>query len=230
MPLIDRCSRLELRTWSHSARRLAIFSNLAWFCAIGPAGAQTPPAMATPAPQHQAALSGPAWGELTPNQRKVLAPLAPGWESIEPVRKLKWLSVAQTYPKLPPEEQAKLQGRMAEWAALSPRQRTLARLNFAESKKVPASDRAADWDAYKALPPEDRQKFAAKAAVRQKGAALAPKQSSQDKVTPVPVTRRTPKAEHKNPDQIAPAINKKTLLPQVQKPPKAAASSPSPAN
>lgn len=229
MPWIDHYCLRGRTHLSCVALRLAIFSNLIWFCAIGPAWAQTPPSIAAPpVPQGQAAVSSPAWRELTPRQRTILAPLAPEWESIEPVRKLKWLSLAQTYPKLPPEEQAKLQGRMAEWAALSPRQRTLARLNFAESKKVPASDRAADWDAYKALPPEDRQKFVAKAAVRPKSAALAPKRTTQDKVTPVPVTRRTPKAERANPDRVLPTINKRTLLPQALKPTKAAASVPVP--
>ncbi len=203
------------------------FSALALVCAMAPAWGQVPPTAAAPAVKPAPVVtSGPVWSELSANQQKVLAPLAASWESLEPARKRKWMSVAQTYPQLAPAEQAKLQGRMAEWAALSPRERAVARLNYSESKKLPASDRAANWDAYKALPPEDRQKFAAKAASAPKSAALAPKRSTVDKVTPVPVTRRTPTDERATANAVAPSIDRKTLLPQTAKPFKAAASSP----
>jgi hypothetical protein len=51
-------------------------------------------------------------------------------------RKSKWLAMAQNYLGLAPAEQAKLQSRMAEWAALNPQERERARLNFAETKKL----------------------------------------------------------------------------------------------
>ena len=54
------------------------------------------------------------------------------------------------------EAQARLHSRMAEWAALSPQQRTLARMNFAESQKVETDDKRAKWEAYQALPPEEK--------------------------------------------------------------------------
>ena len=50
-------------------------------------------------------------------------------------------------------EQAKLHSRMTEWAALSPQQRTQARLNFAETKQLSPDDKKAKWEAYQALPP-----------------------------------------------------------------------------
>jgi hypothetical protein len=62
---------------------------------------------------------------------------------------------------MPPGEQAKLHSRMAEWAALSPQQRTQARLNFAEAKALPPDDKRAKWEAYQALPPEEKRKLAA---------------------------------------------------------------------
>jgi len=203
------------------------FSAIALVCAMAPAWGQAPPAAANPSSLPKPTVtSGPLWSELSANQQKVLAPLAQGWESLEPARKRKWMAVAQTYPQMAPAEQAKLQGRMAEWAALSPRERAVARLNFSESKKLPASDRAANWDAYKALPPEDRQKFVAQAASAPKSAALAPKRSTLEKVTPVPVTRRTPATDREQARVVAPSLDRKTLLPQAPKPAKAAASSP----
>lgn len=177
-----------------------------------------PAAVATSvSPAAPAVLSGPAWTELTPAQQTILKPLAPTWESLDPARKRKWLAVATSYPRLGAVEQEKMQSRMAQWAALSPRERAVARLNFAETKKVSPSDRAANWDAYQALSPEDRQKLAAKARTAPLGAAIAPKQSNSDKVTPVPVTRHTP-AGNKPPGVAPPAIDRKTLLPQAPKP------------
>ncbi|OYU44070.1 MAG: hypothetical protein CFE44_14930 [Burkholderiales bacterium PBB4] len=168
--------------------------------------------------------AGPRWSDLTPAQQSSLKPLAPTWDTLEAARKRKWIAVAQSYPRLTPAEQEKMQSRMVEWAALSPRERAVARLNFAETKKVPSTDRAANWDAYQALPAEDRQKLAAKANPPPSGAAIAPKQSTTGKVTPVPVTRHTPTAQVGNGSAVAPVIDRKTLLPQVQKPAKAASS------
>lgn len=165
------------------------------------------------------AVSGPSWSELSASQQKILQPLASIWASLEPARKRKWIAMALTYPQKAPAEQEKLQARMADWAALSPRERAVARLNFAETKKLPAAaNRAANWDVYQALPPEDKQKFAEKAVSAPKGAALSPKQSSPDKVTPVPVTRHTPAEQRAAASAATPTINRKTLLPQAPQP------------
>ena len=162
-------------------------------------------------------LSGPRWTDLTPGQQAILNPLAPTWESLEPARKRKWLAVALSYPRLSSLEQEKMQSRMAEWAALSPRERAVARLNFAETKKIPPSELAANWDAYQSLSPEERQKLADKARPAPVGAAVAPKQSTTEKVIPVPVTRHTP-VNDKNNGTVPPSIDRKTLLPQAPKP------------
>lgn len=227
MHLIDRLFTTLNGNLGQRAPRYSVLSALTLACMVAPAWGQVSPSAATANTQLLPVVaSGPKWKELTPNQQTALAPLAASWESLEPARKRKWLSVAQTYPQLAPAEQAKLQGRMAEWAALSPRERAVARFNFAESKKLPASDRAANWDAYKALPPEDRQKFVAQAASAPKSAALAPKRPGVDKVTPVPVTRRTSTTDRERAEAVAPSLDRKTLLPQAPKPVKAAASSP----
>ena len=218
-PLHDHGSDLLPRVFS-------IFLIFTALGALAPAWGQQPSLSAAIAVPRSPIAVGPAWSELSADQQKILAPLSPSWDTLESARKRKWIALAQTYPQLAPAEQAKLQGRMAEWAALSPRERALARLNYSETKRVPASDRAANWDAYQALPDEDKQKLAAQAASTPKGAALAPKHSTQDKVTPVPVTRRTPAEERASVGATAPTIDRKTLLPQAAKPVKAAASSP----
>ena len=97
--------------------------------------------------------AGPQWQELSAAQKNILQPLAGTWNSLMPERKSKWLAMAQNYPGLAAAEQAKLQSRMVEWAALNPQERERARLNFAETKKLSPTERTADWEAYQALSP-----------------------------------------------------------------------------
>jgi hypothetical protein len=189
-----------------------------FFCFSSPNLAQPVlPAVFASAPKPVPTV-GPHWKDLSTDQQAILKPLAPTWDSLDSARKRKWLSLAQSYPRLGLPEQEKMQSRMSEWAALTPREREMARLNFAETKKVPPSDRTANWDAYQALPVEDRQKLAAKATPAPAGAAIAPKHATGDKVTPVPVTRHTAAANTPAGEPAAPGINRKTLLPQPTKP------------
>lgn len=107
---------------------------------------------------------GVRWQTLTPAQREALGPLERDWPSIDAWRKQKWIAIAGRYHSLPPEERARIQARMSEWAKLTPAERGQARLRFEESRQVPATDRSARWQAYQALPPEERAQFAARAA------------------------------------------------------------------
>jgi hypothetical protein len=138
--------------------------------AQGPTAPQLPGASAArkPVPVRPAAATQreeakPLWTELTPTQQQTLAPLGASWRSLSEPHKRKWIALAENYPKMNPAEQAKLRGRMTEWAALSPQQRTLARLNFEETKKVAPSDKKAAWEAYQALPPQEKKRLAADA-------------------------------------------------------------------
>jgi hypothetical protein len=126
----------------------------------------------------------------------------------------KWLALSESYPSLAQPEQEKLHSRMVEWAALSPKDREAARLNFAQSKSIAKSDRAATWEAYQALSPEQREKLAQGAKAKPVGAAVAVKPVSPEKLTPVPVTRHTPEQERAAAVLQRP-INRSTLLPQL---------------
>lgn len=93
----------------------------------------------------------PAWTELTPAQQKVLAPLEPEWSSLDATRRKKWVTVADRYPKMKPEEQQRLQKRMADWVKLTPEQRQAARKKFQTVQKLPPEKRrevAAQWQRY----------------------------------------------------------------------------------
>lgn len=113
--------------------------------------------------QVPASESGPPWVSLSPAHQAALAPLKPHWSGIDASRKSKWLVVAQRFPALPLEERQRVQARMSEWASMSPAERGRARQNFQELRNLPHDDRQALWEAYRALPEEQRQQLAQRA-------------------------------------------------------------------
>lgn len=135
--------------------------------------AQTPAAVVTGA--------GPAWTELTLAQQAALTPLKAHWSRIDANGKAKWIAVARRFPSMPAEERQRVQARMAEWTAMTPAERGRARQNFQELRNLPGEDRQALWEAYRALPPEQRQELAQRARP-----ATAPKPATE----PAPPTAR----------------------------------------
>jgi hypothetical protein len=107
---------------------------------------------------------GPRWKDLTPAQRAALTPLEREWAGIDAPSKQKWIEMSRQFSKMAPDERARVQARMADWAVLTPAERGRARLNFEEAKQLPAQDRQARWKAYQALDPEQRRQLAARAA------------------------------------------------------------------
>lgn len=169
--------------------------------------------------------AGPAWSDLSAAQQQSLRPLASQWGTISEAQKRKWIALAQNYPKLAPDEQAKLHSRMSEWVALSPQQRTEARLNFADTRKIPADDKKAKWEAYQSLTAEEKARLAAVAKPKAAGAAAAVKPVPPQKLAKVP-PKSTP--EQRDRTRIAAPPNQldhNTLLPQ-----KRVAASPAPAS
>lgn len=145
------------------------------------------------------AFAGPGWNTLTPAQRDILQPLASAWPSLSESHKRKWLEMARSYGSLPAEEQTKMQGRMKEWVALSPQQRTQARLNFARtkelSKELTAEEKKAKWEAYQSLSTEEKKKLADKAPIKPVGAAPASKPVSRQKLATIPSAADLAKAK-----------------------------------
>ncbi|MGA0571091.1 DUF3106 domain-containing protein [Variovorax sp. VNK109] len=157
-----------------------------------PAFAADPPqksAAATRAAPARAVASGPAWSELSRSQQTALKPLASVWGSISEAQKRKWIALSANYASLQPEEQARLHGRMTDWVSLNPQQRAQARLNFGESRKIPAQEKKAKWEAYQALSPEEKDKLASRASRKAAGAAVAVKPVSPQKLATVPAPR-----------------------------------------
>ena len=115
---------------------------------------------------------GVAWQALTNTEKQVLAPLEHDWATLEANRRQKWLEVAARFPAMSAEERARVQERMAEWARLTPAQRTQARMQFQEVRQLPAQERNAKWQAYQALSEEEKQKLALRAKPAGKAAAV----------------------------------------------------------
>jgi hypothetical protein len=144
-------------------------------------GTPTPAVMAT-------ASAGPQWADLSHTQQEALLPLAPGWNELSEVRKRKWIALARNFRHLSSDERAKLQERMTEWVALSSQARIQARLNYAQTNRLlNQDDKRAQWEAYKALSDEERQKLVSKAPGRPMGAAPPIKPVSEHKLTTVPL-------------------------------------------
>ena len=146
-------------------------------------GASAPAATASAAPATAAPLTtsrnaallpsaaSPAWVALTPAQRAALKPLEREWGAIDGNRRQKWLEIAGRMPRMSADDQARVQARMIEWAAMTPQQRAQVRLLFQEAKQVAPQNRKESWDAYQALPSDERQRLAARAAAETAAAA-----------------------------------------------------------
>lgn len=103
------------------------------------------------------------WSRLSPQQRGVLAPLQRDWATVAPAQQQKWVELASRYPALPAAEQQRVQQRMAEWSRMTPQDRARARLNFQEARTLDRTERQQRWEAYRALPPEQRRELAEQA-------------------------------------------------------------------
>nr|WP_316639804.1 DUF3106 domain-containing protein [uncultured Roseateles sp.] len=167
------------------------------------------------------------WRQLTPTQQQALAPMAKDWDSLDLSRRRKWLEIATRFPSLPADEQARVQERMSSWAKLSPVERSQARIGFQQAQQITPESRQAKWEAYQALPPEQRQELADKAAKKTEakiGKAAAPITKpvldNQAKSNLVPQRTSAPQ-----PMSVAPTVvqNKPgvttTLINQTAKPP-----------
>jgi hypothetical protein len=174
-----------------------------------PASAKHPASATKTAASAKRSPTKPLWTELTPAQQQALKPLAGTWDTVSEAQKRKWLALSQNYPRMSGAEQEKLHSRMSEWVALSPQQRTTARLNFGQTQQISPDDKKAKWEAYQALSPEEKSKLAAKAS-KPPPTAAAVKPSSPEKTTALSPPR--PKARVPG---IAGAdqVDRNTLLP-----------------
>jgi len=160
-----------------------------------PSGRAAAPAASSPAKTDAASPKKPiesksGWSKLTPQQKDALRPLARSWDSLSAGQQRKWLEVSRNYPSLSAEDQANMRGRMAEWGALSNRERAEARLNFATTTELAheltPQEKKAKWETYQSLSAEEKKKLADKAARPPVGAATAIRPVAPQKLVTLP--------------------------------------------
>lgn len=153
-----------------------------------------------------------AWLSLTKRQKQALAPLSDKWGELTHQQKQKWLALARGFYQLTDPEQIVLHGRMREWAALSPKQRAMARFNFNSTMSMSIEDKRAQWTAYQQLSEDEKSKLTSGLRAPLKSGARNTAEPSKRLVKPPPIPADTDKVFQ----TIAPrqSVHPKTLLPQ----------------
>lgn len=208
-------------TERHSSRHMRLRTALklggAWLlsaclstAAAQPSEPQTPsaaPGQAS-APKALPRSTSKAWQQLTPQQKQALAPLGAQWEGLTPRQRNKWLAISTNFTQLSVADQITMHARMANWVTLSPQQRNLARLNFNKLQNLPKEDKKAKWEAYQALPAEEKRLLSAGSKPLPKNAAPTAKPLEPHRLVQTPL-----KAAHGSAPATTIAIDRKTLLP-----------------
>ncbi len=149
--------------------------------------------------------SGPDWKALSPSQRDALKPLERDWSTIDAPRKQKWIELAGRFDRMAPDERNRVQQRMTDWVKLSPKQRNEARLNYQGARELSPQERQERWEAYKALPEEQRRSLAASAkanAAKPVARSENPAAAAGAKVNTVP----NPLLEARKPGAVSPGV------------------------
>ena len=118
----------------------------------------------SPSIVQSASERGLKFAMLSADEQAALKPLEKDWAGISPDRKQKWRVLAARFPKMSIDERTRVQASMAEWARMSPEQRGKVRLQFQEANKASPQNRQAQWQAYQALPADQKRELATKAA------------------------------------------------------------------
>lgn len=84
-----------------------------------------------------------AWKALTPAEKQVLAPVASRWAQLPRKLRAHLVPAADHFYKMTPIAQRRFRRRLMAWAAMSPVQRHVARLNYLKYKALPAREQQA---------------------------------------------------------------------------------------
>ena len=159
--------------------------------------ATLPARAAEPAPAKERTLlplAQPLWNELSPSQRETLAPLAANWNGLPLAKKRSWLSLTEKMPSMMPEDRAKAQTRIREWASLTPDQRRMARNNYRLAKSLDRDERLATWESYNQMTPEQQSVLRANGwtsntAAKHAGASTGLAKEAARPITAVPAAK-----------------------------------------
>lgn len=198
--------------FAHTWSTLCRLGSALWLLAsMVAATAQTYPAPQKPAiNSHPSGPQTPSasWQQLTPRQKQALAPLGVQWATLTAQQQSKWLTISQNFFQLSAVEQSTMHARMADWVALSPEQRNVARFNFNSLQNLPKEDKKAKWEAYQALSADEKRQLSTASTSPGKSAARTAKPPEPHRVVQ---TRITPNDSSRAANSTS--IDRKTLLP-----------------
>jgi len=127
-----------------------------------PVSTIAPKAPLAPSTQPKKSITGngPSWQALTTAQQLALVPLAGEWDTMDSLRKEKWIAIGNRYARMSPAEQTRIQTRMRDWVKLTPEQRRSVRQNYASTKKLDADQKSVQWQQYLQLSDEQKAQLA----------------------------------------------------------------------
>lgn len=77
------------------------------------------------------------WYKLSPEERRILAPVAPEWDRIPGYTQERLKGAARKYPSMRPIQKERFEERIRDWAAMTPEQRRRARETYKGLRKLP---------------------------------------------------------------------------------------------
>jgi hypothetical protein len=77
------------------------------------------------------------WNSLSPDERRVLGPVAPEWPRMPGYQQERLKGAARRYPQMQPIQKERFESRLRDWATMTPDQRKAARETFQGLRKLP---------------------------------------------------------------------------------------------
>ena len=77
------------------------------------------------------------WGNLSPEERRILGPVAPEWDRMPGYQQERLKGAARKYPSLRPIQKERFEARIRDWAAMTPEQRRTAREAYKGLRRLP---------------------------------------------------------------------------------------------
>ena len=77
------------------------------------------------------------WGKLSPEERRILGPVAPEWDRMPGYQQERLKGAARKYPALRPIQKERFEARIRDWAAMTPEQRRTARESYKGLRRLP---------------------------------------------------------------------------------------------
>lgn len=102
------------------------------------------------------------WTQLTPEQKKVLAPLGAEWDTLRPWQREKMLDIARDYPKMDAQKQERVQKRLVSWSRMTPYERENARKRYQQFYSLSPEKKdelRKKWAEHQKLPEAQREKL-----------------------------------------------------------------------